>query len=195
MGETVFPTVAGARLAIHTLVPQAGVLDSLAAFLDVFLPTVAKGVILRRPGMVALAERLELDRRAIRRMQRLRDRYGSGPLRIRFPGRAMALVFEPKHVRRVLTFSPKPFQTSTSLKRAALAHFEPGNVLISTGVAREERRRFHEQALDADRPVHRHAGRFLEIVAEETARLSGEISPEGQLNWAQFADAWFRIVR
>lgn len=51
-------------------------------------PNIAKGPIVRRPSMVALAERLNLDRRAVRLLQRLRARYGPGPLMLRLYGSA-----------------------------------------------------------------------------------------------------------
>ena len=45
--------------------PKASLLDTLAALLDVFAPNIAKGVILRRPRMLEMAERLDLDRRVL----------------------------------------------------------------------------------------------------------------------------------
>jgi hypothetical protein len=56
--------------------PKASILDSIAVATEVFIPTVAKGVILRHPKVEALAERLQLDRTAVRCLQRLRRRYG-----------------------------------------------------------------------------------------------------------------------
>jgi hypothetical protein len=50
----------------------------------------AKGVIVRRPRMVALAEWLDLDRRAIRRLQRLR-RAGTARSRAADAGDAQSL--------------------------------------------------------------------------------------------------------
>ncbi len=67
--------------AASDLIPRARFWDSIALFADVLLPTIAKGVIIRRPTMLRVAGALDLDRRAVRRMQRLRDRYGAGPLR------------------------------------------------------------------------------------------------------------------
>src|SRR5690349_7261760 len=61
-------------------VPKANWLETFAVFAEVLLPTLAKGVIIRRPNMLAVAERFDLDRRAIRRMQRLRNKYPAGPL-------------------------------------------------------------------------------------------------------------------
>ncbi|MBT2248035.1 hypothetical protein JHV56_04890 [Arthrobacter sp. BHU FT2] len=64
--------------------PRAGARDTAAFMLDVFLPTAAKGAIIRRPGVEELAERLGLDRRAVRRMQDLDRKYPDGPLLHRF---------------------------------------------------------------------------------------------------------------
>lgn len=46
--------------------PQASLRDTLGLISTVVLPTVAKGVIIRRPSVVALAEWLDLDQRAVR---------------------------------------------------------------------------------------------------------------------------------
>src|SRR5207245_2735381 len=118
------------------------------------LPTVAKGVIIRRPLMLAIADALDLDRRAVRRMQRIRAKYGSAPVLLQIPGRSLALILHPDDVHRVLAESPAPFATATVEKTAALAHFEPKNALISSGAERTDRRRYHEQALGTGRPIH-----------------------------------------
>jgi hypothetical protein len=54
--------------------PMMGLADTLAFIAEVPLPNVAKGVIKRRKWMVGLSEKLDLDRRAIRRMQTLHKR-------------------------------------------------------------------------------------------------------------------------
>lgn len=109
--------------ATHTTLPTATLGETLGVIADVILPTLAKGVIIRRPPAVALAERLDLDRRAIRRLQRLRDTYGTGPLLLRIPVRKQAVILSPEHVRRVLDRTPEPFAAASSEKRAALGHF------------------------------------------------------------------------
>src|SRR5207249_257518 len=129
------------------------------------------------------------------RMQSIRNRYGTGPLLLRIPWRSVALILNPDDVHRVLAHSPEPFATETPEKRAALAHFEPQNVLISQGADRRDRRRFNEQALDTDRPAHRLAETFLDIVNSEAGRLHEQARQHGELNWEIFSDAWFRIVR
>src|SRR5690606_6451899 len=137
----------------------AGVLDTAALAVDVLAPTFAKGVIVRRPAMVALAERLGLDARAVRRMQKLHDKYGDGPLVLPLPIRKQAVLLAPRHVRRVLDESPEPFSAASSEKRAALSHFEPKGALISCGRERAERRRFNEEVLEHERAVHHMVGK------------------------------------
>jgi cytochrome P450 len=188
------PSIAGS-LPDMAAVPKASFLDTLSVVGGVIIPTLAKGVIIRRPTMVAMADLLDLDRRAIRRMQRLRDKYGSGPLLLRIPGRAFAVVLDPEDVHRVLAESPEPFATATTEKRAALAHFEPKVSLISHGPERAHRRRYNEEVLEANRPVHKLAEAFLEVVSFEAGRLRSTVQRRGVLSWGDFADAWFRLVR
>ena len=108
---------------------RASVPDTLAAA-TVLAPIVAQGV-MRRPRMVALADRLEVDHRAGRVLARLRGRYGPGPLRLRVPGRSVALVLAPADVQRVLEGSPEPFAVASREKRGALRHFQPDGLLVS----------------------------------------------------------------
>src|SRR5438309_1109387 len=95
--------------AARQTISAAGFPDTLMFAADVILPTIAKGVILRRPRVMAVAELLDLDRRAIRRVQHLRRRYGTGPLHFRIFGRDIALILKPEHVHRVLSGTPDPF--------------------------------------------------------------------------------------
>lgn len=181
---------AGALLPIATLGEAFGIAVRIIG------PTLAKGVIIRRPKVVALVERLDLDRRAVRRMQRLRDKYQRGPLLIGpVRGRYWALILSPQHVRRVLDDTPEPFATDSNEKRAALSHFEPKGALISHGAERRDRRRFNEEVLDTNRPEHRLAATFLGIVGEEAERLLGEARRRGEFTWSEFAIAWFSVVR
>jgi cytochrome P450 len=175
--------------------PMATLRETLGVVADVVVPNLAKGVIIRRPGAVAMAERFDLDRRAVRRVQKLRDKYGNGPLLLRVPIRSQALILAPEHVHRVLDNSPEPFATASSEKRAALAHFQPRGVLISHGPERADRRRFNEQVLDTDRPSHRLAERFTSVVREEAEVLLAAARRNEDLAWDEFAVTWFRVVR
>lgn len=180
---------------VQTGLPRATLGDTLAIAAEVIIPTIAKGVIIRRPKVVALAEKLNLDQRAVRRMQRIRDKYGTGPLFLRIPIRSQAMILMPEHVHRVLDGSPEPFATASSLKRSALSHFQPEGVLISHGPERSDRRRFNEEVLDTGQIMHRLTERFVSVVDEETNLLLGAVRHRRLLVWDDFALTWFRIVR
>ena len=180
--------------AQQSMLPSARAREALGVMLNILGPTLAKGVIIRRPTVVALAERLDLDRQSVH-MQQLRRRHGDGPLLIGpVWGRRWALVLAPEHVRRVLDGTPEPFATDSSEKRAA-SHFQPKGVLISHGVERADRRRFNEDVLETDRPAHRLAEKFLATVDEEARQLLVGIRQRGELEWDRFAFTWFRVVR
>ncbi len=169
--------------------------ESAAFVANVALPTWAKGIIIRRKPVVALAERLDFDRRAVRQMQRLRDAHGSGPLLVRNPIRPQAVLFGEADVRRVLENAPEPFSPASAEKRAALSHFQPHNSLISRGPERPRRRAFQEDVLDSACPVHRMGGRLVAVAEEEAAVLLRTAAPAGILDWDLFFESWFRVVR
>jgi cytochrome P450 len=175
--------------------PTASFADAMGFAADVVFPTIAKGVIIRRPHVVSMAERFQLDRRAVHRMQRLRDRYAPGPVLLRMPGRTQAIVLAPADVRRVLQMTPEPFATASSEKVSALSHFQPNAVLISTGTERAERRRINEEALDSGQRVHRLAEAFTVVVQEENEHLLNDARRARVLSWEPFIIAWFRMVR
>jgi cytochrome P450 len=175
--------------------PKASLGDTLALFGDVMLPTWWKGVIVRRPRVVGLAERFGFVQRGIRRMQDLRAKYGDGPLMLRKPGQPRAVILSAEDVFRALDNEPEPFATASSEKRAALAHFEPKVALISSGWKRQDRRRFNEEVLEFDRPVHSLADSFLGVVAEEAEPLMRRAKQKGVLDWDDFFEAWYPIVR
>jgi cytochrome P450 len=174
---------------------KATVRDTVGVVAGVMAPTLARGIILRRPMLVALAERLDLDRRAVQRLLRLRERYGAGPLELAVPIRRQAVVLAPEHVHQVLDGTPEPFSAGSDEKVAALAHFQPKGVLVSEGADRTDRRRFNEAVLDTDNPVHELGPRFAAVVEEEARELLVGLPPSGILTWDDFAPAWFRVVR
>lgn len=183
------------RTPVDPLAPQASIVDTQRVLSLVLLPLIGRGLIMRRPPVVNLAERLDLDRRAIRELQRLRRRYGPGPVLLRTPGRPFAMVLEPDDVHRVLAQSPEPFAAATVEKRSALKHFQPHGVLASDPPERTDRRRFNEEVLDSPRPVHGHADRFLGVVEDEVDQVAGLAARRGRLTWSDFIQGWFRAVR
>lgn len=175
--------------------PRAGVLDTLAVMSEVVLPTLAKGVIIRRRKVVGAAQHWGLDDRAVRRMQALRRKYGADPLMLSIPGRSMAMVLAAPDVNRILAGAPEPFAPASSEKRSALAHFEPKVALATRGPKREERRAFNERTLEVDQPVHSMAVALLQVVDEEAADILDAAESAGQLDWDIFFTGWYRMVR
>ncbi|NAZ37482.1 cytochrome P450 [Rubellimicrobium sp. CFH 75288] len=173
--------------------PVASLGDRLAFIAGVAGPTVAKGPLVRRPRVLNLADRFDMDARAVRRMADLRRRYGEGPLLVPIPGRLHAVLLSPDHARDVLERTPDPFTPATDEKRRALSHFEPHVSLISFGRERTERRRFNEAVLEEDRPVHSMAGPVLEAARQEARRLLEGLGD--RLDWETFFAAWYALVR
>jgi hypothetical protein len=150
-------------------IARASLADTLRIFGGVMLPTFGKGILIRRPTMEAAAERMGIDTGAVTTMQYLRRKYGSTPLLLAIPGRPQLLLFDPRDVARVLTGSPQPFRTDTKEKRAALNHFEPGNVLIAEPNRRAALRPMHEAALATSSPLHPLISRFREVIRASIA--------------------------
>lgn len=169
--------------------------DTLKLLAEVVVPTVAKGPIIRRPAMVGLVERFDLDARAVRRVQALRETYGPVTLKVPIPGFKRALVISPDHVHEILDRTPEPFTTDSSEKHGALSHLQPKGSLISRGHERTIRRDVNEVALQTGMPVHLHAEHFVDIVNEEADTLLRWVGDRGELAYDRFFEAWFRVVR
>jgi cytochrome P450 len=169
--------------------------DTVRTAMNVLAPTLAGGVIARRPNVFGLADRLNADLRAVHHMQRLADRYGPGPVRLPIPGRSFALVLSPEQVHRILNNSPEPFALANLEKRGALAHFQPHGVLISHGRQRAERRAFNEAVLDTGHQIHRMAEPITAKVREEAEQLAAIVAVSGTLSSDQFVAAWWRVIR
>lgn len=163
--------------------------DTARVLASVLLPTLAKGVIVRRPGVMAAAEKVQSDTRAIDTMRKLRDRYGPEPVRLRITGRSVAVLVDPTDVGRLLEGSPEPFALATKEKKAALKHFQPHGVLISEGQERERLRELNERVLRPENvPVDA-------IVRDEADLLTRHAMSTGELTWHSFSQAWWRIAR
>jgi cytochrome P450 len=185
------------RAGVHQSgrMPSLSVKDSLQVVSRVILPTVAKGPIIRRPSIVALAERADLDHAAVRTMQALRERYGAGPRLVQNPIRTQVLLFDPQDVQRVLEETPIPFSPASTEKQAALSHFEPYGSLITPGSERTIRRQLSEEVLEHESLVHSYAKDFLSVIDDEADRLLAQADRVGELRWDEFFDSWFCAVR
>jgi cytochrome P450 len=186
---------APARDAAGAAPARASVPDTLRVVATAVAPVVARGVIIRRPRVVAAAERMDADHVLVRTLQRMRARYGTAPLRLRVPGRSVVLVLDDTDVDDVLARSPEPFATSTPEKRGALGHFQPRGVLISHGARRADRRRFTDAVLEPERVLHHLATPMVAVVRDEAADLLAAAGSTGTLDWDAFVTAWSRIVR
>lgn len=176
-------------------VPTATLTDSLRALVRVTGPSIAQGVIARRPALVALADRWGVDAATVYEMQRLRGIYGRGPLRLSLGVRQLALVLDAEDVHRVLGETPTTFTPANAEKRAALGQFEPHGVLISRGPQRRERRQVNEDVLDTGHPVHHDAESIVAGVRAEVAQLLADVADRGILSWDDAHTAWRRAVR
>src|SRR3954451_1189739 len=169
--------------------------DTAGVMLDVMLPLFAQGVIVRRPRVVAVAERLDADRRAIRRSDALRDRSGPGPVLLRLPVRDVAVLLSPSDVHRVLVQEAELFVPANREKRAALSHFQPEGVLISEGGERAARRAFNEAVLETHQPVHSLGDELVPRAREEARDIMEAARQAAALSWDSFAAGWWRLVR
>jgi cytochrome P450 len=178
-----------------TTIPEASAADTARVLGKVLVPLMGRGLIVRRPPVVQMAEKLDLDRAAVQELQRLRARYGSGPVLLKLPARDIAVVLDPDDVHRILDGSPDPYGADTQEKKAALSHFQPEGVLPSSPEDRPERRRFNEQILDTPSPIHQLGEQLVATVREEAAELVAGAERTGQLTWDAFIEGWWRTVR
>lgn len=178
-------------------VNSASYYDTWRVFKTVIAPTLGKGVIKRRPLVEAAAQHHGLDTKAVRLLQELRDKYGSGPLLLHLLLRYQVIILNPKDISQVLDETPVPFSAASREKKSALAHFEPGNILISDPERRNQLRPVHEKALATNERVHPFADRFKKVIDEELDSLLGNADGDGEMDmdWNQFSETWFRVVR
>ncbi|MDP9796570.1 hypothetical protein J2S43_005082 [Catenuloplanes nepalensis] len=144
--------------------PRATARDTFRVLTRVLAPGVARGVVTPRPRTA----RLGPDRFADAEINRLRDRYGLGPLRLTVPGRSVALILDEGHARRVLSGEFPPVGRE---RRSALAHYTFGPVPETAEV---------EPPGDVDR-----------IVREEIRPLAAD----GTIGWDEVRPALRRAVR
>ncbi|WP_064692791.1 cytochrome P450 [Rhizobium aegyptiacum] len=183
--------------AIFPRVNRAGWIDTFRVITTVMAPTVAKGVIIRRPAMERLAERRGFDTSAVKQIQRLKNKYGAAPLLLPIPFRPQLLILDPADVATVLQSSPEPFAAATAEKHGALAHFEPKNVLISSGPRRAKLRPAHEHALATANRLHPYSLHFKSVVDAEFRQVLNGIgfNRPDELDWPAFSQAWYRVIR
>jgi hypothetical protein len=155
-----------AEHAVHRLSAR----ETAGVAADVLAPLVARGVIVRRPRIVGALDRLDADRRAVRRLQRLRSTHGPGPVLLRVPGRDVALVLAADDARRVLEGSPEP---SRPTRARNVRRFSTSNRMAcwSRTVPSEHTAARSTSACEPERPVHALGNAFASKVAEEAEAM------------------------
>lgn len=175
--------------------PRATLRETAAVLGQAVGPLFAKGMFVRRPGVVRLLHDTGAELAEVRALQALRARHGPGPVMLATPGRRLAVVLDPDHARRVLDETPEPFETDMREKHSALAHFEPQGSLVSRVKERAERRAFNDRVLDSACPIHRLGGEMTAVVTAEAEALLTRADAEGGLGWGVFKDGWHRMAR
>src|SRR5215217_872274 len=88
-------------------IPPLSARDTAGVLADVIMPLFARGVIIRRPRVAGLLDRLDADARAVRRLQIVRARYWEGPVLLRTTGaRCGAGALRAGHARRPVRVAP-----------------------------------------------------------------------------------------
>lgn len=175
---------------------KASLLDDGRVFASGIAPTVAKGIIKRRPSVEALAQNHSLDTAALELLQDLRRKYDSEPLLVSILFRSQVIVLDPRDLDQVLSGTPEPFASASEEKRSALRHFEPSNILIADSEQRAELRPVHEQTLVTNKRIRPFAKRFQAIIDEELRHLCKEAGDKSEfdVDWNTFAKALSRIT-
>jgi cytochrome P450 len=168
---------------------------ALTALADLAGASIAAGVIARRRPLVGVLERTQADKRAITRMQRLRQQFGGRPVELVIPGRRIVVLTEPTDVGNVLADTPSLFHPASWEKRHALNKFQPHGVLISRGPVRTQRRELNEAALDTDSALHHLSEEFTQVIREEAGAFAAKVLERGQLDADEFTTWWWQLVR
>jgi len=71
----------------------------------------------------------------------------------------------------------------------------PGGTFAWWGLGRPSRAKNLTTVLETDRPIHRLAAHFFEVVSEEANHILAEMQQRDVLSWDVFIVPWFRMVR
>lgn len=168
-------------------ISTASLRENLRFNLGYVLPNLLQGAFRRRPFWVGLMARLQGGPLSAGLGSRLREKYGTKGIYVRFLTQRALLLLDPEETRRVLDRSPFVFADPPG-KRRGMSHFQPQAVTISRGELYRRRRSFNEAVL-RPREMHPLAEAFHVIVRTEAARAF----QAAELRWGDFADLFERI--
>lgn len=169
-------------------VPKVSLVDTLRFNLGYVVPNILQGVFVRRRGWVGFFSRLRSGFLSPGLGPRLKGRYATDAVRVRFLAKPSVLLFDQAAIAHVLDRSPSIYGAPAA-KRKGMSHFQPDAVTISHGREWKERRGFNEAALHP-RKIHPLSGAIHAVVREETASLV----TSSELRWDDFARLFERIT-
>lgn len=153
------------------------------------LPHYLQGIFQDRPFWVGVFSRLRKGPMSPGLGERLRDKYDSKGIYVRFLATRCLMLFDQVEVDRVLEKSPTVYADPPS-KRKGMSHFQPEAVTLSRGEQWSQRRKFNEDVLLPGRP-HTLSKTIHSVVREETLGLARSAR---DLKWRDFADLFERVA-
>jgi cytochrome P450 len=168
--------------------PEASLRDSARVLLLGLLPSLVRGLFSPRRRAMKLLTTLDMDGRAVKALAGIRRRYpGQGA---RLLGGRLVVLWGEDAIREVLDQSAEVYASDSGAKGKGMAHFQPDALTLSRGEEWRDRRAFNEAVLATKERLHPLAPRFLEVVADEVARLR----LAGKLRWPDFERLFDRIT-
>jgi cytochrome P450 len=167
--------------------PDASLRESVEVLLTGLVPTLVRGLFSPRPRAQRWLTAIDADGRAVRVLSGVRRRHGGQGVRL-LKGR-MVVVWGADALQELLDDSATRFASDGGAKAKGMSHFQPEALTLSRGEEWRDRRAFADAVLRPDERLHPLAGHFLEIVADEAARL-----PRGELRWEHWEQLWDRIT-
>jgi cytochrome P450 len=165
--------------------PDASIVDSLRVVVGGMLPALVRGLFSPRRGAMRLLSKIDADRRTVKVLSGIRDKYGGQGARLL--GGRLAVVWGRDAIREVLDQSADVYASDAGAKAKGMCHFQPDALTISRGDDWRDRRTFNEHVLASSDRLHPDAARFLTVVADEVDRLE-------RLDWDQWERLFDRVT-
>jgi cytochrome P450 len=160
--------------------PEASLRESTRVVLVGLLPGLLRGLFSPRRRWMKWLTALNTDGRAVEALSEVRREHPGQGVRL-FGGRLVVLWGEDA-IREVLDRSAEDFGSDAGAKAKGMSHFQPDALTLSRGEEWKDRRAFNEAVLATSERVHPLAARFVEVAANEVARLR----IDGELGWDDF---------
>jgi cytochrome P450 len=168
--------------------PPASLPESMRIVRTALLPAIARGLFSPRRRAMRALTKLDADGRAVRTLSAIRDKRGGAGVRIL--GGKMVVIWEPAAIRSVLDQSADLYAGDAGAKAKGMSHFQPDALTLSRGADWRDRRAFTEAVLASRERVHPFAKRFVDVVADEVARVDVGQS----LAWEQWEQLFDRLT-